>query len=94
MGLIVDHHSLNFLFRLLSGSAHLYLQPFVGGVMSYLRYLYLFANSGVQHLLCCVFVLFFFILCTLCCQCLWIVTFCLPLRYSLTFMYYLITIGL
>ena len=31
------------------------------------------ANSGVQHILCCVFVLFVFVLCTLWCQCLWIV---------------------
>jgi hypothetical protein len=31
------------------------------------------AYSGVQHILCCVFVLFFFVLCTLCCQFLWIV---------------------
>ena len=29
--------------------------------MSYLRYLCLFAHSGVQHILCCVFALFFFI---------------------------------
>jgi hypothetical protein len=29
--------------------------------MSYLRYLCLFAYSGVQHILCCVFVLFFFV---------------------------------
>ena len=28
------------------------------GLMSYLRYLCLFAYSGVQHILCCVFVLF------------------------------------
>jgi hypothetical protein len=42
------------------------------GLMSYLRYLCLFACSGVQHISCCVFVLFFFVLCTLCCQCLWI----------------------
>ena len=40
-------------------------QLFVGGLMSYLHYLCLFANSGVQHILCCVFVLFFFVLCTL-----------------------------
>jgi hypothetical protein len=33
-----------------------------GRPMSYLRYLYLFAYSGVQHISCCVFVLFFFIL--------------------------------
>ena len=45
----------------------------------------LFVYSGVQHILCCVFVLFFFVLCTQCCQFLSIVRFCLPLRYSLTF---------
>ena len=43
----------------------------------------LFSYSGVQHKLCSVFV--FFVLCTLCCQFLWIVHFWLPLRYSLTF---------
>jgi hypothetical protein len=32
----------------------LYFQLFVGKVMSYLRYLCLFAHSGVQHILCCV----------------------------------------
>jgi hypothetical protein len=30
--------------------------------MSYLGYLCLFACSGVQYILCCVFVLFFFVL--------------------------------
>jgi hypothetical protein len=30
--------------------------------MSYLRHLCLFAHSGVQHILCCVFVLFVFVL--------------------------------
>jgi hypothetical protein len=35
----------------------------VEGLVSYLRYLCLFAYSGVQHILCCVFVLFFFVLC-------------------------------
>jgi hypothetical protein len=29
----------------------------------YLRYLCLFAHSGVEHILCCVFYLFFFVLC-------------------------------
>jgi len=33
--------------------------------MSYLCYLCLFAYSGVQHILCCVFALFFCVLCTL-----------------------------
>ena len=33
----------------------------------------LFAYSGVQHILCCVFALLVFVLCTLCCQFLWIV---------------------
>ena len=51
--------------------ARLFLQLFVGGLMSYLRYLCLFAHSVVQHILCCVFVLFFFVLCTLYCQFLW-----------------------
>jgi hypothetical protein len=34
-------------------------------------------------------VVFFFVLCTVCCQFLWIVPFWLPLRYSLTFIYLL-----
>ena len=42
---------------------------------------------GVQHILCCVFVLFVFVLCTLCCQFLWIVHFSLPLRCSLAFIW-------
>jgi len=65
-------------------SVRLYLQLFVEGCMSYLHYLCLFAHSGVQYILCCVFVLFFFVLCTLCCQYICIVVFWLPLRYSLT----------
>ena len=36
-------------------SLRLYTQLFVGGRMSYLRYLCLFTYSGVQHMLCCVF---------------------------------------
>ena len=43
-------------------SVRLYLQLSVGGLMSYLHYLCLFAYSGVQHILYCVFVLFFFVL--------------------------------
>jgi hypothetical protein len=45
----------------------------------------LFVHCGVQHILCFVFVLFFFVLRTLCCQFLWIVHFWFPIRYSLTF---------
>ena len=41
-----------------SGSVSIYLQFFVGQLMSYLRYLCLFSYSGAQHILCCVFVLF------------------------------------
>ena len=52
---------------------------FVGGFMSYLLYLCLFVYSGVQHIFCRAFVLFFFVLCTLCCQFLCIVHFWLPL---------------
>ena len=44
--------------------------------MSYLRYLCLFVYSGIKHILCCVFVWFFFVLCILCYQ---------FLLYSLTF---------
>jgi len=43
--------------------------------MSYLRYLCMLAHSGVQYILCCIFVLFVFVLCTLCSQFLWIVHF-------------------
>jgi len=53
--------------------------------VSYLRYLCLFAHNGVQHILCCVFVFFFLVLCIPCCQFLWIVHLWLPFRYSLTF---------
>jgi hypothetical protein len=41
--------------------------------------------NGFQHILCCVFAWFFFVLCTLCCQFFWIVHIWLPLFYSLTF---------
>jgi hypothetical protein len=64
-------------FRIKRCSVRLYLQLFVGGFMSFLRYLCLFAYSGVQHILCCV--LFFLyvssscVLCTQCNQLLWIV---------------------
>ena len=53
--------------------------------MSYLRYLCLFAHSGVQYILCFVFVLFFYILCTISCQFLWIVHLRLPLWCSPAF---------
>jgi len=35
-------------------SGRLYLKLFLGGLMSYLRYLCLLAFIGVQHILCCV----------------------------------------
>jgi ABC-type multidrug transport system fused ATPase/permease subunit len=54
-------------------------------VAYFICYVCLFAYYVVQHILCCVFVLFSFVLCTLCCQFLWNVNFWLPLRYSLTF---------
>ena len=66
-------------------SVRLYLQLFVGRSMSYLHYLCLFAHSDVQPILCCDFVLFFFVSCTICCQFLWIVLFLIALRYSRTF---------
>jgi hypothetical protein len=40
----------------------------VSDIMSYLWYMCLFAQSDVQHILCCVFASFFFVLCALCCQ--------------------------
>jgi hypothetical protein len=55
--------------------------------MSYLLNLYLFAYSGVPHILCCVFVLFAFVLCTQCCHLFWIVHYWLPIWYSLTFIF-------
>ena len=55
------------------------------GLMSYILHMCLFTNSGVQHILCCVFVLFILILCVRCCRFLWIVHVWLPLRYSLPF---------
>jgi hypothetical protein len=57
--------------------------------MSYLRYFCLLAYSGVQRILCCVFVFLVFVLCTLCCKFLEIVLFWLPLRYSLTVIIYI-----
>ena len=60
------------------------LPPVVGELMSYLLYLCLLAHRGVQYILCCVFVLFVFVLCTLCYKFHWNVHFCLTLRYSLT----------
>jgi len=65
-------------FRIKRCSVRLYLQLFVGGLMSYLCYLCLFAYSGVQHILCCAVVLFVFVLCALCFQFLRIVHFWLP----------------
>jgi hypothetical protein len=61
----------------------------LGGLVSYLRYLCVFAYSGVRHLVFCVFVLFVFVVSTLCCQFLWIVLFWLRLRYTLTFIFVL-----
>ena len=42
-------------FRIKRSSVRLFLQLFIGGLMSYLHGLYLFGHSGVQHILCCVF---------------------------------------
>jgi hypothetical protein len=93
-------------------SVCLYLQLFVEGPISYLRYLCLCAYSGVFVLFVCLsssyvasfsglsmFIclrlmlpvsldcpcLFVFVLCTICCQFLWIVHVYLPFRYSPTF---------
>ena len=42
-------------FRIKHCSVGVYLQLFVGWLISYLVYLCLFAYSGIQHILCCVF---------------------------------------
>ena len=67
----------------------LYIQLFVGGLMSCLRFLCLFAwvvsNTYRVVLLFCLSLLC--VLCTLCCQLLWIVHSWCPLRFSLTFIY-------
>jgi hypothetical protein len=55
-------------------------ETYVGEVMSCLCVV-------VPNTYCVVFLLFFFVLCTLCCQFLWIVHFWLPLQYSLTFIW-------
>jgi hypothetical protein len=62
-------------------SVRLYLQLFVRGCMSYLRYFCLFTHSGVKHILCCVYVLFFLVLCTIYYHFLWIVHVWLYIRY-------------
>jgi hypothetical protein len=54
------------------GRAHVLFTLFVGRLMFYLCNLCRLACSGVLHILCCFLVLFFFVLCTLCCQFLWI----------------------
>ena len=60
-------------------SVRLYLQLFVGGLMSYLRYLGKHANSGAKYILCCgFFTMFSFVLCTLCCQFPWLTIFDFP----------------
>ena len=64
---------------------HLYTHLFKGWHMSYLHYLCLLAHSRVQQILCCVFVLFVFVLCAQCCQFLWIVHSWLLLRFPQTF---------
>ena len=52
-------------FHITTYSVHLYLQLFVGGLMHVLFMLIVFVSySCVLHILCCVFVLFVFVLCT------------------------------
>ena len=74
--------SFSYDFHIKRCAVRLYFQLLVGGPMSYLRYLCLFAHSGVQRILYCAFALFFLVLCTLCWQFFWIVHYWLPLRYS------------
>ena len=60
---------------------------FVGGLMSYLRYLCLLTHSGVQHISCCAFVLFFFVFLFSMFPFSWGFPFWVPLQYSLMFIY-------
>jgi hypothetical protein len=60
------------------GNTWLFCRIFTWELMSYLRYLSLFTYNDVQHILCCGFVLFLFVLCTLCYKILWIVRFDCP----------------
>ena len=53
--------------------------------MSYLRDLCLFVYSGVQHILTCAFVLLVFVVCTICCQFLWIDLFFGPSVFSIVY---------
>ena len=72
----------------LSLREHLSSSPFCCGFVWLIFFSFLYCPdlclySGVQQILCCV--LFFFVLCSLCCQFLWIILFWLPLWYYLTF---------
>jgi hypothetical protein len=61
------------------------IPPIVGRRAHVLFTLFVFVcYSGVQHILCCVFGLFFVVLC---CQFLLIVRLWLPLRFSLAFIF-------
>ena len=66
-------------------SVRLYLPLFVGELISYLRYLCLFAHSDVKHISCCVFCFVFLRLVYQRLPVLCIVHFVLPLRCYLTF---------
>jgi hypothetical protein len=82
---IVDNRRLLLFLSIISPlkrcSVRLYIELFVGGFMSYLPYLCLFACGGVQHILCVLFFcFFFFVLCPMCWQFLGIVNFWLALR--------------
>jgi hypothetical protein len=63
----------------------IYLQLFVGGIMSYLHYLWSLVNSGVQHIMCFVFVFLRLVypMQPVSMDC----PFLLVLRYCLTFVY-------
>ena len=59
----------------------IYLHLFVGGLMYYLRYVYLFTYCGVQHILCCVCLRLVHPVLPVSLDC----PFWIALRYSLTF---------
>jgi len=70
-------------------SVRLYLQLFVGGLLSLFTLIeFVCVEWCPAHIMMC-FCFVFLPLCALWCQFPWIVHFWLPLRYSLTFIYYL-----
>ena len=74
MDLLLFTYMVSFVYYWRGFYRSVYMSNTVGVVLE-AEGLCLFANSGVQHISCCAFVLLVFVLCTLCCQFLWSVHF-------------------